>query len=301
MSGPALPVLGLVGIPTSAGSHHAGQERAPRRLREAGLPERLRAAGRMVVDHGDAPVMPYRPMGIGVASRDADRVVAVVRDVAERVGRVVDAGQVPLVLGGDCTVTLGVVSALLRRSPGLGLLYFDGDADLGTPGPGGSGVLDSMGVTHLLGGGDPRLARVGPRHPLLGDDRIALVGYHPVELAPADARWLAASRILTLPVTAMGDDPVVPAARVMRSLARAADGVLVHFDVDVIDSGDAPLANFPHFNGGLSLAAAGACLRVFTTAPEFRGLVVTELNPDHDVDGSLLPDFVARLAGALAG
>lgn len=40
---------------------------------------------------------------------------------------------VPLILGGDCTITLGVLAAYVARYPDLGLLYFDGDIDVSTP------------------------------------------------------------------------------------------------------------------------------------------------------------------------
>ncbi len=35
----------VIGVPSSAGAHHAGQERAPDALRAAGLLDRLAAAG----------------------------------------------------------------------------------------------------------------------------------------------------------------------------------------------------------------------------------------------------------------
>ena len=59
-------------------------------------------------------------------------------------------GSLVLVLGGDCTITLGVLAGLQRVEPDAGLVYFDGDADLSMPGA-GSGILDAMGIAHLLG------------------------------------------------------------------------------------------------------------------------------------------------------
>ena len=43
----------VIGAATSAGTHHAGQERAPDALRAAGLIERLVRAGITVTDHGN--------------------------------------------------------------------------------------------------------------------------------------------------------------------------------------------------------------------------------------------------------
>ena len=78
----------------------------------------------------------------------------------------------PLVVGGDCTITLGVVAGFARHGADVGLLYFDGDADLSTPASTGSGVLDSMVVAHLLCEGAPELTGLGPRVPLLAADRL---------------------------------------------------------------------------------------------------------------------------------
>jgi len=103
--------------------------------------------------------------------------VTVAGTVADAVARALAEGQVPIVLGGDCTVTLGVMAGLQRHDPGAGLLYFDGDADLATPQTTGSGVLDAMGVAHLLGLADNPLARLGPRWPMLTDARLVLFGY----------------------------------------------------------------------------------------------------------------------------
>ena len=45
----------MIGVPTSAGAHHAGQELAPDALRAAGLADRLLKAGLTVTDAGNWP------------------------------------------------------------------------------------------------------------------------------------------------------------------------------------------------------------------------------------------------------
>ena len=49
----------VIGVPSSAGAHHAGQDRAPDALRAAGLLERLAAAGESVQDTGNLPEAPF--------------------------------------------------------------------------------------------------------------------------------------------------------------------------------------------------------------------------------------------------
>jgi arginase len=75
----------------------------------------------------------------------------------------------------------------------------------------------------------------------------------------------------------------------------------VHFDVDVVDSGDLPLGNFPHYGSGVRLEQVVRCLRVLVSDPACAALVLTEVNPSYDPDGSLLDLYLGGLASALAG
>jgi arginase len=296
--------LALVGVPTSAGTHGPGQEKAPGALRAAGLVRALEAAGVEVQDAGDLPVAMYRAAVVDPRQRDLDGVAEVAGRVADRVAEVLDRGRTPLVLGGDCTITLGVAAGFARHTDALGLLYFDGDADLSTPATTSSGVLDSMVVAHLLGEGAPALTGLGPRVPLLPADRLVLFGFDdPDDLGEAQQALLARHGPTAWPASRIREaagGPRAAAVAALSDLEARAGTVVVHFDVDVVDTGDLPLANFPHFNQGLTLADAVACLEVFCGSAKLGGVVVTEVNPDHDPDGTQLGRLVDGLAAALA-
>lgn len=285
--------LGLLGVPTSAGAHAAGQEQAPQHLRRMGLVERLTSAGVQVTDFGDLPLARYRPGSADRRAQNLDRVAAVARRTADEVDDVVRQGLVPLVLGGDCTVTLGVLAALGRTPGDLGLLYLDGDVDLTTPATTSSGILDSMGLAHALGDGAPELARLGPRFPLVDPGRVVASGYSAAEVEPVEQEMLERHGVACYPA---GRGDAVEAAT---ELQRRADRILVHFDVDVIDSAEFPLADFPHHNLGLTRDDAFTALAAFCATPAFAGLVLTEVNPDHDPDGSLTPLLIDAVVGAL--
>jgi arginase len=295
----------FIGVPTSAGTHGPGQEKAPRALRRAGLLRGLEAAGIEARDEGDLPVAMYQAAAADPRQRNLDAVVEVAGRVADRVQEVLGRGLAPLVVGGDCTITLGVVAGFARHDGDLGLLYFDGDADLSTPATSRSGVLDSMGVAHLLGEGAPALARLGPRYPLLAADRLLLFGFDdPDDLGDAQQALLARHAPAAWPASRVREVPGGPraaAAAALAELEARAGTVVVHFDVDAVDSGDLPLANFPHHGQGLALADALACLEVFLASPKLGGLVVTEVNPDHDPDGGQLGRLVDGLVAAIAG
>jgi arginase len=287
--------VSVLGVPTSAGSHNPGQEKAPAAWRAAGLIDALRAAGLDVEDRGDLPAAPYRPVEPAGGLRDTDRVVEVAQRVAAEVAAVRAAGRLPLVLGGDCTITLGALDGF----GGGGLVYFDGDADLTTPERSGSQVADTMGMTHMLGGGSPRLARFGSRYPLLRPGQVVLFGFDPAELDTGEWAELTSRHLYAAPAPAVRVDPAGEARRARDYLDRRCDSYLVHLDVDVLHTGMFPLANFPHF-AGLTLEQAGVCLNEFAGGEKFGGLVITEVNPDHDPSGQLLRTLAARVTRALA-
>jgi arginase len=290
--------IGLIGVPSSAGAHGPGQEKAPAALREAGLLGALRETGLEVEDLGDLPLARFTSDPANRKRQSLSRVISVARQVADAVARAVERDLVPLVLGGDCTITIGVVSGLLHRQPDLGLIYFDGDADMTTPETTHSGIFDSMGVAHLIGDGAPELAHIGPRYPLLPQDRIALFGFHPYEIEPEESRRLQQSAMLRYPVTSMDSRPVEYAAEARRRLEERVRSIAVHFDVDAMDSAEIPLANWPHYDA-LSFGDAMRCLSVFVGSPKLAALVVTEINPDHDPEGLLVRQFIDAFADAM--
>ncbi len=292
--------LVIIGVPTSAGAHHAGQELAPGALRAAGLAGRLRDAGVHVSDAGDLPGSVFAPDRQPQHGRNLPEVARVAAGVADAVADVAAAGRLPLVLGGDCTITIGAVAGLLRAHANSALAYVDGDADLGVPGDGGSGIFDSMGIAHLLGRGAPELTGLDGREaPLLGGATLAILGSDPRETTDEERRFLADSGVSFEEAPVFAADPGGTARRALAAVA-GSDHVLVHFDVDVVDSGDLPLGNFPHYGSGVSLEAAVTGLQVLRQSPAFAGLVLTEVNPTHDPAGADLDRLTDALVSVLA-
>ena len=134
----------LIGVPSSAGARRTGQELGPAALRAAGLTETLMATGWDVQDPGDPSPIPFRPDPDHPHGQNLDAVVDVARRTAARVRAAVEEGRLPLVVGGDCSLSLGVIAGLLERHPRLGVVYFDADLDLNTPETTISGAGDSM-------------------------------------------------------------------------------------------------------------------------------------------------------------
>jgi arginase len=126
------------------------------------------------------------------AQRNLAAVVRSAERVCDRARQIASEGDIPLFLGGDCTLTIGAAAGISDPDRPLGLAYLDGDADLDVPGE-GWGIFDSMGVAHLLGHGAEELAGLGRTKPLISPNRLVLFGFHPAQLSQGQTARLADS------------------------------------------------------------------------------------------------------------
>src|SRR2546425_12473801 len=94
--GNALTRLGLIGVPSSAGAHGPGQEKAPAALREAGLLGALFEAGLAVDDLGGLPPVRFEPGARNRKQQSAAQVAAVGNRVAAAGAAAPPRGVVPL-------------------------------------------------------------------------------------------------------------------------------------------------------------------------------------------------------------
>lgn len=286
--------LRVLGVPTSMGAFAPGQEDAPAALREAGLLDRLRAAGVDIDDAGDLPRQRWTPD----AARPEAQNVAAVADITGRVAETIagpDADRPLLVLGGDCSVELGVVAGHVRRPGRVGLLYVDLHADLNTPTSTDQGALDWMVTSHLIGA-----ATVVPGTAVLKADQVRYFGLDYNRLTPGERDLLAEHDLAVTTAQRVARDPVGAAAEARAAMA-GFDQLLIHLDVDLVDFNDVPLSENAGRAQGLPLDTVLAALGELLCAPNLRALTVTELNPHHGAeDGSTLERFVAGLVSALA-
>src|SRR5262249_59464045 len=161
-------VRGVGGAPGRAGRHRGGLGGGPGARRAGGLGARLRRAGYEVPDAGDLAPRVFTADTAHPRARNRDAVVQACRDVAGATGQAIAAGRIPVLLGGDCSITAGAVAGCLSQRPDTGLLYLDGGCDLRTPQTTIAGNFDGIVIAALLGEGDPGyigLARTVPTLP----------------------------------------------------------------------------------------------------------------------------------------
>ena len=251
--------VAIVGAPTDdLVSDRPGTRFAPRAIRAAGCPPgpHLEAgvdafAELRIVDYGDAPVIPADP----------ERTHAAIEAL---VGEVVDAGVLPVVLGGDHSITEANLRAVATRHGPLGLVHFDTHTDTGR---------EVFGVERSHGTPMYRLVEQGHV-----DGRryvqIGLRGYWP---GPAELAWQRERGITSFfmhDVRELGIEAVVE-----RTLELVGDGpTFLSVDVDVLDPAYAPGTGTPE-PGGMSSADLLRACRTVASRARLAGADVVEVLP----------------------
>ncbi len=251
--------VAIVGAPTDdLVSNRPGTRYGPRAIRAASFPpgphleagidayEALR-----VVDFGDAAVLPADP-------------VRTHEEIERTVGEVVAAGALPVVLGGDHSITEPDVRAVASRHGPVGLVHFDTHTDTGT---------EVFGVELSHGTPMYRLVRDGhvdaKRYVQIG-----LRGYWPGEAEFAWQREQGITAFFMHDVRDLGIREIVE-----RTVAIVGEGpVFVTVDVDVLDPAFAPGTGTPEPGGMTSVDLLWAC-RELARRLELVGMDVVEVLP----------------------
>jgi agmatinase len=271
--------VAIVGAPTDdLVSDRPGTRFGPRAIRAASCPPGPHLEAKIdafeklhVVDFGDAAVIPA----------DAATTHA---QIERTVAQVVSAGAIPVVLGGDHSITEPNVRAVAARHGPVGLIHFDTHTDTGT---------EVFGVE--LSHGTPMYRLVRDGHVAGGRYvQIGLRGYWPGE---AEFSWQRERDITSFfmhDVRDLGIREVVE-----RAVAIVGDGpVFLTVDVDVLDPSIAPGTGTPEPGGMTSVDLLWAC-RELGRRLQLVGLDVVEVLPtaigSADVT-ALVADRVVREA-----
>jgi arginase len=284
----------ILEAPSVLGLFPAGVQDLPEALLRAGLAAALgaRHAGRV-----EAPEWrPERDPATGL--RNAGAIAAYARDLSAALGPMLDAGEVPVVLGGDCSILLGPLLALRRRGGRHGLLFLDGHADSWPPTQEPRGEAASCDLLLATGGG-PDLLGTGA---LVRAADVVLLGRRDVDGDDDGPTPPPPAGVLDLPADAVrAGGAEAAAAMALARLARPGlDGFWVHLDADVLDDAAVPAVDY-RMPGGLSLVELGAVLRAAMASGRVLGLHVTILNPRLDTDGRAIAALMPALVRGLAG
>ena len=186
----------IVEAPSVLGLFPRGVELLPTALLDAGIANALgaRHAGRVT----PPPYDPRRDGATGVVNPTGLRDYA--HELADATGEVLEAGDFPVVLGGDCSILLGNMLTLRRRGR-YGLLFIDGHADFYQPEAEPNGEAASMDLALATGRGPEIISNLDGHGRLVFDEDVVQFGRRDAEEAAeaeANGSRTPASRSSTL-------------------------------------------------------------------------------------------------------
>jgi arginase len=294
------PSLIIIGVPSSAGAYAPGQEKTPDAIRAIGLVSLLEDQGIRVIDKQNVAGYRWEIDKDNKQAMNVDMVTSIAKAVSQKVTQSLAENERILVIGGDCTVELGVVAGCLPYSENIGLIYIDLDTDLNTPTSVDEGALDWMGVAHMLklAGTNEELCGIGKRSPMLQADQIHFFANG--NMTDFEKEIINTLKIRQTNWQDVANDPIGAAKKICQAWAPQFDHILIHLDVDVLDYMDMQLAENYRRNIGLSFDQLMIAIDEFLKLPNWTTITVTEINPDHGkADGSTLRAFAERLATSI--
>lgn len=275
----------VIGVPLDLGASRRGVDMGPSALRIAGLGDRIAGLGYAVTDRGNliAPVRETIQPG-----EPGKKYIGAIAGVCRRLFETADAshaaGAIPVVLGGDHSLSAGsaaaTAAAARRQGRGLGLLWIDAHGDMNTPDTSPSGNVHGMPLAALLGPEPGELSTIGGASPAIEAARTVLIGVR--NLDPAERERVIASgvHVFTMKdVDRLGMATV--AERALELTGRDTDGLHVSFDLDVCDPSIAPGVGTA-VKGGLSYREAHFVMETVADSGRLRGIDLVELNPTLD-------------------
>jgi agmatinase len=259
----------IVGAPFDGGtSHRAGARFGPSAIRQAcylahdgSRPSlALRTDGLRdlrVVDAGDVEMF----------AGDIERSLAALR-VA--VAAVAAAGAIPVVLGGDHSITWPDVTGVAdtHGHGDVAVVHFDAHADTG-----------DIEFGSLYGHGQP-MRRLIESGAVRGEQffQLGLRGYWP---GPETLAWMAGRRMRSYEMTEIGARGLATCLSEVAAATAGCAGVFLSVDIDVVDPGMAPGTGTPEPGGLSARELLDAVRRVCLELPVV-GVDVVEVSPPYD-------------------
>jgi arginase len=297
----AARTLALIGAPTDVGAADRGASMGPEALRVAGLTAALRARKLEVVDLGNlsGPGNPWQaPQG---GYRHLAEVVRWNELVYEAVDAQLRQERLPVLLGGDHSLSIGSIAAVARhcreRGRKLRVLWLDAHADFNTRALSPSGNVHGMPVACLCGFGPPELTGIGGLAPAIHPAWVRQIGVRSVDAG--EKRFVHEQGLDVF------DMRYIDEMGMRQTLEQALTGLdhdthlHVSFDVDFLDPEIAPGVG-TQIAGGPTYREAQLCMEMIADTRRLGSLDVVELNPAFDVrnkTAALAVDLIESLFG----
>jgi len=293
----------LLGVPLDLGQSRRGVDMGPSAVRVAGLEARLEALGHIVEDGGNVSVsMPELKHEGDPAAKYLKEITSTCTKSAELVIKALEAGKIPLIIGGDHSLAAGTVSGVAefyrRQSKGVGLLWIDAHSDINTPGTSPSGNVHGMPLAALLGLGPSELGNIFDFSPKVKPENCVLFGVRDIDAAERDNIRRAGINVFTMrDIDERGIRSLMEEA--LWIVSKGTAGYHVSLDMDWVDPEDAPGVGTP-VRGGATYREAHLAMEIIADRGGMLSFEVVEINPVLD-EKNRTADLAVELTASAFG
>jgi arginase len=275
----------VIGVPLDLGQSRRGVDMGPSAVRVAGLEARLESIGHVVEDGGNVAVaIPEQKKEGAAHAKYLREITATCTKSAELVLKTLEAGKVPMVLGGDHSVAAGTVAGVAefyrRQNQKIGLIWIDAHSDMNTPETSPSGNVHGMPLAALMGLGPAELGNIFNFSPKVRPENCVLVGIRDVDAHEKENILRAGVEVFTMrDIDERGMRAVMEEA--LRMAGRGTAGYHVSLDMDWIDPEDAPGVGTPVW-GGATYREAHLAMEIIADHGRLLSFEIVEVNPVID-------------------
>ncbi len=275
----------VIGVPLDLGQSRRGVDMGPSAVRVAGLEARLEAIGHVVEDDGNVAVaIPEQKKEGAAHAKYLKEITATCTKSAELVLKSLEAGKVPMVLGGDHSVAAGTVAGVAefyrRQNQKIGLIWIDAHSDMNTPETSPSGNVHGMPLAAIMGLGPAELGNIFSFSPKVHSENCVLVGIRDVDAHEKENIRKAGVEVFTMrDIDERGMRAVMEEA--LRMAGRGTAGYHVSLDMDWIDPEDAPGVGTPVW-GGATYREAHLAMEIIADHGRMLSFEIVEVNPVID-------------------
>jgi len=275
----------IIGVPLDLGASRRGTDAGPSAVRIAGLSKSLVKLGYDVTLETDIPVPTLETREAeSHKARFKNEILGVCTDLAEVTRDTLDAGEIPLVIGGDHSIAMGTiagVSAHFRaKDADIGLIWFDAHGDMNLPGTSPSGNIHGMPLAHVLGHGDKDLANILGQCPAVKSENVVLLGIRDIDSNERD--FIRESGVKVFTMSDIDEKGMTAVSRETLEIVNSnTAGFHISFDVDGCDPTVIP-GSGTLVPGGVSFREAHQLLENCASTKRMTSMEVVELNPFLD-------------------
>lgn len=275
----------IIGVPLDLGASRRGTDAGPSAVRVAGLSASLVKLGYEVTVESDIPVPTMETRH--PESRKA-RFKSEILEVCERLAvatrDTLDAGDIPLVIGGDHSIAMGTIAGVAahyrNKDADIGLIWFDAHGDMNLPGTSPSGNIHGMPLAHVLGYGDPDLSNILDQCPAVKPENVVLIGIRDID--DHEREFIRTSGIKVFTMSDIDELGMTHVCQETLKIVNAnTAGFHISFDVDGCDPSVIP-GSGTLVPGGVSFREAHQLLENCAKTGRMTSMEVVELNPFLD-------------------